>query len=161
MADEDNNQSTENLAEEDNNQRTDNLAEEDSNQRTENVADEENNQRTENLLVQEGSQAGNSREVVLCQAPMKKYSRKGRKERKDCRQTGKAYTTVSGKSVQSRKQIPLTTCRLKALRASKMKICLIYSLTLGLGVTKFKNKVSRDSHCSRKPSCRRIRDDGV
>ena len=82
MPKEDDNQRTENLAEEDNNRRTENLAEEDSNQRTENVAEEENNQRTENLLVQEGSQAENSREVVVCQAPMKKYSRKGRKERK-------------------------------------------------------------------------------
>ena len=50
---------------------------------------------------------------------MKKYSRKGLKERNDCRQTGNAYTTVSSKSVSSRKQIPLITGRLKCTERFK------------------------------------------
>ena len=126
--------------EEDNNQRTENLAEEDNNQWTENVSEEENNQRTENLVVQESSQEENSREEVVCQATIKKYSRKGRKERTDCRQTGKAYTTVSGISSlkKTNKSVPSTN----------------------LGSVSSRRRYLESLIAPKKPSLTSIRDDG-
>ncbi|XP_066968472.1 uncharacterized protein [Macrobrachium rosenbergii] len=72
------------------------------------------NQEAEHPREEEGSQeAENQRDEQPCQTPMKRYSRRARRERKECRQTGKSYTTASGKLVSARKQSPLKQCRLK------------------------------------------------
>ncbi|XP_066952234.1 uncharacterized protein [Macrobrachium rosenbergii] len=91
------------------------------------------NQEAEHPREEEGSQeAENQRDEQPCQTPMKRYSRRARRERKECRQTGKSYTTASGKLVSARKQSPLKQCRLKCSNVSMMKICKYYSLNIGI-----------------------------
>ena len=96
------------------NQEAENPREGDGNQEAENPRERDGNQEVENPREGDGNQeAENPREEEACQTPMKRYSRRGRRERKVCRQTGKSYTTASGKLVPARKQSPLMPCRLK------------------------------------------------